>query len=202
MPAVRSPVYDDKIDEILEKASKLMAEQGYAFTSMSQVAEACGSSKARLYHYFPSKEHVLFEILIRHINLLLKSYYQEIEGTLLPRDKLLKVIETVMDVSTKAPNQHKVFLNELEVLPDDMKTKVIKKQREFVVIVSSLLREIRPAGVSSDHSFYSTAAMLLFGMVNWTHTWFRHDGPVPKQKLSKYIYDLFLKGFETAQYDD
>lgn len=47
-------------DRILETATRLFLETGYAGTSMSALARACGIQKASLYHHFESKEAVLF----------------------------------------------------------------------------------------------------------------------------------------------
>jgi AcrR family transcriptional regulator len=41
---------------ILERATQLFLERGYAGTSMSVIADACGLRKASLYHHFSSKE--------------------------------------------------------------------------------------------------------------------------------------------------
>ncbi len=43
-------------DEIVRAATALFLEKGYAATSMSALAQACGMQKASLYHHFPSKE--------------------------------------------------------------------------------------------------------------------------------------------------
>ncbi len=57
--------YDAQRDHILALATAAFAELGYPSASMAQLAQACGTSKARLYHYFPSKESLLFESLER-----------------------------------------------------------------------------------------------------------------------------------------
>lgn len=49
--------------EILREATELFLEEGYAGTSMSALARACGVQKATLYHHFPSKE-ALFEACV------------------------------------------------------------------------------------------------------------------------------------------
>jgi AcrR family transcriptional regulator len=47
-------------DRIVETATELFLENGYAGTSMSALSKACGIQKASLYHHFESKEAVLF----------------------------------------------------------------------------------------------------------------------------------------------
>ena len=44
--------YDGQREMILAHAAALFARGGYPGTSMNQVAQACGLSKATLYHYY------------------------------------------------------------------------------------------------------------------------------------------------------
>lgn len=57
---------------ILIKAADLFSEKGYAGTSMSDLAEDLGLSKAAIYHHFESKESILMN--------LVKSTFQEMGG--------------------------------------------------------------------------------------------------------------------------
>lgn len=50
-------------DRIIEEATELFLKLGYAGTSMSTLAAACGIQKASLYHHFENKEAVLFACL-------------------------------------------------------------------------------------------------------------------------------------------
>jgi len=62
VPRRRADSYDSKLAQIRDAAAGLFASQGFVRTSMSEVAQACGVSKALVYHYFPSKEALLYNI--------------------------------------------------------------------------------------------------------------------------------------------
>jgi len=47
---------------ILETAQRLFDEQGYDATSLRQIAEAVGMTKAAVYYHYPAKEHLLLEL--------------------------------------------------------------------------------------------------------------------------------------------
>ncbi|MEP1496455.1 helix-turn-helix domain-containing protein, partial [Pseudophaeobacter sp.] len=55
--------HDEKRAQILKSAAKVFAEAGYDRASMTQLARQCGISKANIYHYYDSKEAVLFGLL-------------------------------------------------------------------------------------------------------------------------------------------
>ena len=67
----RAAGYDDQREQILQQAAALFARQGYAATSMNEVAQACGLSKPAIYHYFRDKYALLFEICNTHLTRLL-----------------------------------------------------------------------------------------------------------------------------------
>lgn len=48
---------------ILATAKRLFDEQGYDATSLRQIAEAVGMTKAAVYYHYPAKEHLLLELI-------------------------------------------------------------------------------------------------------------------------------------------
>ena len=62
-------------------------------------------------------------------------------------------------------------------------------------MVESLVREIRAdAGPAM-----LPLTMLFFGMINWTHTWFRPGGAVSAEELADLAVDMMLNGLETMK---
>ena len=71
MPRVRSDDYDTKSQAIMDCAAVLFAKQGYPSAKMQDVAKACGATKSMLYHYFPTKDDLLFAMLNEHLERVL-----------------------------------------------------------------------------------------------------------------------------------
>src|SRR3981189_418299 len=67
MARTRSENYDGIHLGILTNAAALFSAQGYMRSSIADLAEACKLSRGALYHYFDSKEAILFAILDAHI---------------------------------------------------------------------------------------------------------------------------------------
>ena len=72
-----SASHDLRRDEILNVAAACFAQRSYPATSMNDIAAACGTSKARLYHYYESKEAILFDLLDRYTQKLLLIVAQD-----------------------------------------------------------------------------------------------------------------------------
>jgi hypothetical protein len=41
--------------------------------------------------------------------------------------------------------------------------------------------------------------MLYFGIINWTHTWYRAAGPVPPEEIADMATQMALRGLRTAE---
>src|SRR6185295_10180059 len=54
---------DQRYHEILERAARLIFQRGYEATSMQDIAESCGLTKAGLYHHIKTKEALLLAIM-------------------------------------------------------------------------------------------------------------------------------------------
>jgi AcrR family transcriptional regulator len=79
--------------QILEKAAQLFRVKGYEATSMSDIADEVGITKAGLYYFVESKEHLLYLITDYGLDLLDETVVQPLEGVQDPREHLEKLIE-------------------------------------------------------------------------------------------------------------
>ena len=85
MARSRAKDYDDKRLIILHRSAQLFAEAGYVGTSMNTIADACRVSKALLYHYYPDKEAILFDILSAHLEKLVAAVERADDETANPQ---------------------------------------------------------------------------------------------------------------------
>ena len=63
MKVLDPAVFGIRKDTILQFARHLFATKGYAETTMDDIAQAAKMQKASLYHYFPSKQQLLQEMM-------------------------------------------------------------------------------------------------------------------------------------------
>lgn len=62
--------HDDKRRHILKVAAEVFAREGIARASTNEVARACEVAKANIYHYYSSKDDLIFDFL--------DSYFSEL----------------------------------------------------------------------------------------------------------------------------
>jgi len=188
MPRRRAVSYDTKLEHIRDTAAGLFARDGFSRTSMAELAGACGVSKALLYHYFDSKEALLFDIL--------RAYLAELEtavaiapqeGTA-PRDHLRDLIRALLRQYREAGNTHKLLTFELAVLADDRQAELRGTERRIMARFDAALAAAA-ADAGRQTPLDGPRAMMLFGTLNWTYTWFRDDGKLSLDDYCELVTD-------------
>ena len=193
MARPQSPDYDKRREAILEAAAHLYAKRGFQGASVADLAKACSTSKSLIYHYFPSKDDILYATMAEHLDALVEAA-EDATRTGSAEEKLRALTHAFMALYVGAEDSHKVLLNELDNLPPERRAEVVAKQRRIIGAVEALVRELRPD--AGDLNFPLT--MLFFGMINWTHTWFRPGGSVDVERLADAAVDLMLGGVQAS----
>lgn len=192
MPRVRSDDYDSKSQAIMDCAAALFAKEGYPSAKMQDVAQACGATKSMLYHYFPTKDDLLFAMLMEHLERVVQSVEEAVAGTGTPRDRLLVMVETYTQKSAQSRRRHMIAMQDVKYLPKPKQAPLIELQRKLTERVSELLQQLNP-GLPAH--VYKPYTMMLIGMLNWTDMWYRTGGAMKPQELCDRMSRLFLKGF-------
>jgi len=185
--------YDLRRETIIEAAAYLIAKYGFFGASMSEIAKTCGMSKPALYHYFMAKEDVLFAVMEDHVVELVDISKSVALSHLPPEDKLARLCRNFMVCYVGAKARHKVLLNELGNLKPADNDVIVAQQRQILHHVFEILVELEPS-LRGREDLKTPAAMLVMGMLNWTHTWFDADGDVSSDDFAEMVTGLVLKG--------
>lgn len=191
MPRPRAADHAERRAAIAQAAAELYAEKGFAGASAADLARALGVSKALVYHYYASKEAILYEVMDEHLRALDAAAEKVLARRLAPEATLRELARAFMRLYVGAVARHKVLLNELDALPADQRVAIVARQRRLIAEVETLLTRIQPALTAP---LARPAAMLFFGMINWTHTWFRAGGGASAQAVADLATDIALEG--------
>lgn len=191
MARTQAADYEERREAIVERAAELFAERGFLGASVSDIARACNTSKSLLYHYYPSKEDVLYAVMASHIDRLVEDVESVESAPGTARDRLRTLLHRFMAHYMGAASRQTVLLNELGNLPEDRRTSIVAKQRRVVDTVQGLLMAAVPA-LAADPDRARVKTMLLFGMINWTKNWYDPAGPVKPDALADMAFAMVL----------
>nr|WP_321482666.1 TetR/AcrR family transcriptional regulator [uncultured Cohaesibacter sp.] len=199
MARTRANDFEEKQHSLLLDAARVFATQGMEKASMSQIATAAGVSKSLLYHYYPSKDALIFEIVHSHLEELDQALTDANDLTLPPEERLEKLVQTVIEAYRGADDQHKVQLNASQALSDEQRAEIVKVERRIVKCFSNTLREIHPILDDPDRPLLMPVTMSLFGMMNWVYMWFKEDGPISREDYAHLATVLILEGVKAVR---
>lgn len=195
MTRARADDYEDKRHFILGKAAALIARKGFDVATMMDVAKACGASKSHLYHYFPSKESLLYAIVHEHITLQAAELRRIVAQPLPAEQRFAQFVDSFVQGAASSRNEHLMLMNDIKYLPKSQHDEIRRLETETTELLGSLLSEINPELKAQEHA-QKPYALLLFGMMIWTFSWYRRSGPISPGELAQRISALFVDGFK------
>lgn len=193
MARPKSAAFDDIRASILDAAAGLFAAQGFRNTSIVDIGRACGASKSRMYHYFASKEAMLDEMLVQHVAALLRAARPIVTGPGEPQRRLHDYVLLHLRCYHAARERHTVLIEDADHLSAPARTAIRRDEQALVALLAGLLREVNPARFA-DRQLAAAHAMLIYGMLNWTSTWYRPSGRLGLAALADAATRLCLHG--------
>ncbi len=200
MARPKSATHDLKREEILEVAASCFAASSYPSASMNDLANALGTSKARLYHYYDSKQAILFDLLDRY-TLLLVELVQSVQDQakqdhLSPKDLVHNVVKRFLQTYESSATRHIALLHSTQFLNEEQRAVVVQRQRQVVSALGDMLAQAYPSRVHAQNKIPLT--MMLFGMINWTFTWLRPQGALSYDAFAQEVIDTLENGFHSS----
>ena len=116
MARTRSPKYEDIQLGILKKAARLFATHGYERTSIGDLVRACDLSRGAIYHYFESKEAILFAMMDSLVRGLLETLTEAAAKEGEPIERLERIIVAFVESNARSPDEQTILLNDLGAL--------------------------------------------------------------------------------------
>ena len=199
MARTRAADFEEKQRVILDHAAQVFADQGMEKASMSQIATVAQVSKALLYHYYPSKDALIFAIIITHLEGLDAAIEEADDPQLAPQQRLRKLVGTVLENYRGADNQHKVQLNATAALSDEQKAEITALERRIVRRFSTVLDQVNPGLNTKERPLLMPVTMSLFGMMNWVYMWFRDGGRISREDYADVATTLILEGIKAVR---
>ncbi|MCK9513146.1 MAG: TetR/AcrR family transcriptional regulator [Pigmentiphaga sp.] len=197
MSRARANDYDKKKNLILNKAAALIARKGFDQATMMDVAQACNTSKSHIYHYFPKKEDLLYEIVHEHITQQVADLQRIVALPLSAEERFTQFVDSFMQGAVRGRDEHIILMNDVKQLPRAQLREIRALEVQMAELLETVLVELNPE-LMSPPEVHKPYTLLLYGMMIWTLTWYRKSGPLKPTELAARIAHLLLHGFTAA----
>ena len=186
-------------DKVYAIAAEVFHRNGYDKTSMRDIAQAVGLTKAGLYHHVTSKEQLLYTILDYGMDMTEAYVVEPLESVTDPMRRLKKMIELHLKLILEGRKLAVTgLLHECQGLSRQDEAKINRRKKQYVRLVTQLIGDVtkKPNGRPVNPK---VAALALLGMLNWTYQWYKPSGEVKPDEVVREFQDLFINGILGVQ---
>jgi AcrR family transcriptional regulator len=197
MRSPAEPRFDRQLGKILEHATQVFCEKGYEGASMRDLSRATGMSLAGMYHYFGSKDRLLYLVQKHTFSTILSQVRERLSQTTVGEQGIRTFIDNHLEYFLEHQQAMKVLSHEDDVLDGEYGREIARIKREYYQTCRELLdRYKKEKGLEFDSR---TAVLSLFGMMNWIYTWYnpRLDGGA--EQLSREMGNIFFRGISAGK---
>ena len=198
---VEQSVYDLKREKVLEVAAQLFNERGYRATSLRDIANALGVTKASLYHYFTSKEQMLIELYERIHSRLAEAA----QGLLRPSGDatatLREVIKNHIRFVTTYSDLSAIFFQEKAELDSQYRRVVNSRSREYDRPIEEFVRQGIEEGQFQSVDVPVTVNLIM-GMCNSVYQWYKPGRRLSADQIGDLAAGLIIQGIGRGMNSD
>lgn len=186
----KTEAHDEKRNEILRHCAGLFDRVGYHKASMQMLADEVGLGKPTLYHYFPSKNALLFAMHDAHMTVLLARLEEE-GASKDPLGRLRAVCVDILRQIAEHPGYVRAFMDHYEDLEGKMRNQIRAQRNAYFEQVRDIIRQ----GIANGSFRECDADLTTFGflgMCNWAYKWYP---PMAKRRSPEEVADAICQPF-------
>lgn len=184
--------------EIVDTFTRMVAEHGYDAVAIRDLAEDLGMSKGTVLHHFGSKDRLLEEVHSTYMRRRLDEIaiiLAELEG---PEQRLKGMVFQNLIAMQQDADATRAFAREIvRFAREDLMNDVRAMRREYFDTLRGILAEGIEQGVFREADT-TILALQMFGMMNWTWTWFDPEGKTSVESIARTFLDTVLHGIESG----
>ncbi len=176
--------------QIMEEATRLFADRGFAGTSLQDIAEATGLTRPALYHYFGSKDDLLFRL----VSELAEGPAEQLEqivgkANVAASDRLREMAFAVAFQQASHPSRFRLLVRSENELPDSLSKVYAQARRRVLLAFSAVIEEgartgeLRPVDPR-------TSALGIIGLCNWVAWWHHPAGERAETEVAQALAEM------------
>jgi len=188
-----TPVAHPRVDAILTGAAQAFSANGFAATSMREIAQRSDASLGTIYYHFESKDEILRALICGNFQRVHSSLDAALERIDDPREALAVFIDNHIRFFASRLDEMRVMSHELDTLAGEAGAEVSAQRDAYSAKATAILRRLRPDMEEAELRVHS---LCLFGMLNWTYRWFHTvDREMGAPGIAGRMTSLFTEGF-------
>jgi AcrR family transcriptional regulator len=182
-------------------ATRLFARHGFEGTSVQDIVDAAGVTKGAMYHYYGSKDDLLYEVYHQLLSMQTAHLEAIAAGPGTAEERLRAAASDVVITSCENLDDMIVFFRSLHMLPDDKQTQVRSERRLYQEKFKALVDEGVAAGTFRSDISSDVVVHYFLSVVNQLGSWYKPDGTLSPTQVGDLFTELLIGGLATRTAD-
>ncbi|CAN5859268.1 TetR/AcrR family transcriptional regulator [soil metagenome] len=188
----------DRAQEIYLAAAQIFFTKGYNATSLNDIADALGITKAGLYYYVESKQGLLYQIIKLGLDDVKAEVLDPAREITDAEERLRFIILNHARLSAGGNHAVIIISHEVDALNFNQKQEVLQRRREYFEFIRNTLIELEGQGKLHDIDL-TTATFTILGMIIWLARWFSPNGKMSVENVCEDVCEMALRGVLRGQ---
>src|SRR5260370_13841377 len=189
----KSATSNERLAEVYRTAAQIILRKGYDATSINDIANALGMTKAGFYNYINGKK----ELLLDFVNCGFEDLEEEVitPAHSIPDTaaRLRFIIASHARLVTRGDGAITILVDEITALTPAQNRKITRRKRAHFDRLREVLNKLKSEGLLQDVDT-TVATFSLLGMINWLSRWFMQDGALTEEQVAEEIVKIALNG--------
>jgi len=188
----------NRLGEIYRAAALLICEKGYDATSMNDIAEAVGITKAGVYHHIEGKKDLLFRIMNFGMDELDEFVIFPARAIADAESRLRSIVINhvrliTSHITPQGYNPVTIVVDEVAGLTPEHRRKIDQRKRAYVDLIRETLKQLRKEGKLREVDV-TVATFSMLGAILWLSRWYHPDGRLTPERIVEEISKITLGG--------
>lgn len=184
---------NERLAEVYRTAAQIILRKGYDATSINDIANALGMTKAGLYHYINGKKELLFDIMNFGLDELDDEVVRPAQSIADAEARLRFIIASHARLVTRGQGAISILVDEITALTPVQYRKITRRKRAHFDRLRDLLNSLKSEGKLHDVDT-TVATFNLLGMISWLSRWFRQDGALTEEQVAEQLVKIAMHG--------
>jgi len=188
----RRQQYSARRTLILSEAARLFNERGFSHSAIEDIADRLGIVKTAIYHYFRSKDEILYECYLQAFDIADQALAEAEAGGSSGREKMERYVRSYL-LNGIAAVTHVLPLRDIKALPAALRRKLDQRRRARRDRLRGLVAEgVRDGSIRACDPKIVVSAWA--GTLGWIMERYRHDGPLSFDQIAEQLIGIFMYG--------
>jgi AcrR family transcriptional regulator len=181
-------------DRVLVAAARLFREQGYAATTLRDIARASDMLPGSLYYRYPTKEDILAALMERAIDRLIAGVLAAAASGTDPLDRLrLAIVEHVRILLSRDDSVY-VMLYDWRSLSPSAERAIERQRRRYEQFADELLAQAAAFAQLQPGVDLYLLRQFGFGAANWVAQWYDPKGSYTPEQIADAFFRYLSLG--------